>query len=218
MSIEAQTVSGLVDPPVHGIIVYTNSLITPRRFERNGKPEGEPKYGVRIGLLPDSDDFRRCVAAAKDAAETDLPGRPLKGLTTPWVKGDAMADEAEAKGKNRDAYRGRMWIAAKTGVKYPPKLSALINGKIVEFSEDEAKANAGKFYNGTEALVSIRMKGYEGFGGGVTAYLGSVLSLVRGERIGGGRSAVETFKDVVGKYSNVDPTDTYNPDEAVEGW
>jgi hypothetical protein len=68
------------------------------------------------------------------------------------------------------------------------------------------------FYSGVLAIGTFQIVGYEGMGGGVSAYLNEVLSLNSGERIAGGPDAEEKygpatdFSKYTGHVSAIDPT------------
>lgn len=212
------------NPPVVSLtspatLTFPN-LLEPRAVKGpNGKPNGEPKFSVNLEFNPDHPDLGRIKAKAAEVARAKWPGRDLRELAVPWTSGDKLAAKAKAKGKNREFSEGKVVVTARS--KFRPTLSFLEGGKIVELEDDSGiKANIRKFYSGCDVLAEVRLQAYDGVGqnpDGVNAYINQVMSLNRGKKVaGGGKSATETFKDVVGKFSAEDPTEgaEYEPDEA----
>ncbi len=105
----------------------------------------------------------------------------------PVEDGTKMAEEARAKHRDREWARGKILFTA--------------------------QSNVNKFfYSGVLAIGTFMFSAYEGFGGGVTAYLNEVLSLNSGDKIAGGPDAEEKYGDAsrfdqyTGHVSNLDPT------------
>ncbi len=151
----------------------------------------------------------------------------VDGVTNPKFPvddGNAVADAARAKQKDREWARGKILFQAKSNVKkvdgsllIPPRLVVLLGGKYVNYDTTDApRALASKFfYSGVLALGTFNLKSYEpgmNSPGGVTAYLNEVLSLNVGDRIAGGPDAEEkygnaaNFSQYTGHVSHVDPT------------
>lgn len=184
-------------------------LYEPRAFGPKGKESGTPKYSANFLFDIDSADFKKLVAKAKEVAASKWPGRELAGLKFPFSKGDALADKAKAKGKDGEFQRGKVVVVARS--KYEPRLAILGDkGKPpIDLDGPARDLHKSKFYSGVECLAEFNFVAYDGVGAnpdGVTAYLNLILSLNKGERIGGGASAAEVFKGYAGNTVDEDPT------------
>lgn len=209
-----------------GIITYVN-VVTPRAFKgKGGKDTGEPKFDLNFETPADSPDLIAAKQLAVSLAKAKWPGReivpyiskpgyqnPRDALMFPFRKGDELADEAVAEGKEREWSRGRGVIIARS--KFRPSLSVVLNGRVSDINKEDEKAVAAAsqyFYPGVEALVQFNFVAYDGVGNnpdGVTAYLQHVFSFNRGERVkagGGTRSASDVFGGYIGITSDTDPT------------
>ncbi len=191
------------------VIAAHNHLFEAKPFMRNGKAQGEPKFGANLILDPSSEDFKAIKALVVRVAHAKWPGRDLKELKFPISDGTKLADKRKAKVKRDDAafQRGKAVIAARS--KYQPKLACILNGKMVDVDSGNAAVCKPQFYNGVQVLARINFKAYDEVGtnpAGVTAYLDMLLSTGKGERINLGASASDVFKGVVGQISNDDPT------------
>lgn len=205
------------------VVMAFPSLLTPRAFQRNGKAQGEPKYGANFVFKPDSPDLAGMKAKAAAVAKAKWPGRTLAELKFPFANGDKAAEKRVAKlqkeGKaaddKGDFMRGHVTIKASS--KFQPRLSGFVNGKIVDFeTKEQIEANKHLFYFGVEVLAQLNFVAYEGtdpMPDGVSAYLNLVLSTGKGKKLSGGTSAAEVFKGYVGKPTAEDPTDGLTDDE-----
>ncbi len=192
------------------------ALLEPRKFKRNGRETGDPKFGGTWLLGPDHPDLAGVKAAAAKAAQAKWPGRSLAELKFPFSVGDKMCAERIARlkkeGKDDDGKGDFMkgHTLLKAGSKYRPKLAFIQNGKIIEIDDESLKVHGGKFYFGVQALIQVNFVAYDKINedakDGVTAYLQQVLTLNKGERLAGGQSAAEVFKGYAGKASEIDPT------------
>jgi hypothetical protein len=133
--------------------------------------------------------------------------------------GDKIADKAKLKAKDQskprsqEAFRGYFVLISRG--QYPPGLSAIINGRIVDFPQNgpERTASEPYFYGGVEVLVQVQLKAYQ-VGDNkpvVTAYPNVVLSLNKGEKVpefsgGTAKSGAAAFASYTGHVSTVDPT------------
>jgi hypothetical protein len=139
----------------------------------------------------------------------------------PVLDGDVIANQAVALKKDREWARGKILFKAKCNVKkldgsllIPPRLVVLLNGKFVNYDTTDAPRQlaAKFFYSGVLAIGTFHIQGYEGMGGGVSAYLNEVLSLNTGDRIAGGMDPEErygspdSFARYTGHVSNISPT------------
>ena len=218
---EANT-TGLFNFTAPAVLVFPN-LFEAKKFKKNGKEAGEAKYGGTLILSPDHADLAALKARAIAVAKAKWPGRDLQAdfkngeLRMPWQSGDKLAEKRVKKltnaGKDDDGkgdfQKGKVVI--KTSSKYQPRLSVINAGKIVDLEESTFTAHKSKFYSGTQVLAQVNLVPYDGVGedgkDGVTAYLNMVLTLNKGERIGGsGPAASEVFKGYVGNVTDEDPT------------
>lgn len=216
--------------------VFTNSMvatytdiITPATYVK-GKPKiigpgPNARYSATFIIAPDHPDFVRLKAGVIGVLMANLGGKkPKVGLLTeeqekaqthasvlvPWSDGTVFADEQKAKGKDAEYARGKMRVKATS--KFPPQLSALLNGVPEDFITAEAIALAAKyFYSGARLAPTVAFNWYKGDTGkpsGVSLYLQTVMFVKDGPRLGGGsrRSAAETFKGVLGSIKDEDPT------------
>ncbi len=180
---------------------YLN-LVDPRKVAN----KGDPKYSGSFLLKPDSRDLGPLKTTMIAVAKARWPERPLSELKFPIEDGDKKAATMKAKGKDGSVFESHVVLTART--KHPPGLSALQDGKVVEFEGDGRGLAKTKFYSGCYLVPAVNFVAYDGIGGnqdGVTAYLDKTLWIKDGERIGG-KSAAETFKGFVGSVSNEDPT------------
>lgn len=197
---------------VTGILVHPH-VIEPHQFvnPRTKKADGEPKYEAGIVM-----ELTSAEAAAVKAIIVRIGkenGADLATMAKPIKSGTALADARAAKcatlGKTPDGeyQRGKMVLTARS--KFPAQLGVLVGGKIIDLDTPEKiKANAGKFYFGTECAGEVAFEWHDKVGGnpaGVHCYLNSLLSFNKGERISGPRPASERFKGFAGRSSDVDP-------------
>lgn len=201
----ADEISGVFNLTEPVVMTFPN-LMVPKAFGAKGKESGEPKYSANFSFNPDSADLKGMKAVAARVARAAWPGRDFKELIFPFSNGDKLADAAKVNKKDREFYRGKVVIAARS--KYEPRLSGIENGVAVDY-EDTRKAAAGKFYSGVEVLAQVNFVAYKGVGrnpDGITAYLNMVFTTNKGMRIGTNQSAAEVFKGYVGIVSAEDPT------------
>ncbi len=198
-------------------------LIKPQQFTDNGKGKGDPKYGASFVLEPESPDLEPFKKHCARIAREKWPNIDLKEVTGwPFKNGTRLADKraekCKAAGKTPDGewQRGKVVITARS--EYRPRLAIIENGLIRDLDDEDAiKANQGKFYFGCLVLAQFNVvanaiktgenaAGTETFNRYVSAYLNMVVSLNRGQRIGGARSAAEVFKGYAGQATMEDPT------------
>lgn len=132
-----------------GVAYYPN-LDAPRQFQRDGKPEGEPKYDT--GVIYEGEALATVRAMLDEAAQTlgfDSDDRPKLPLA-----------------KNKKT--GDMVFKAHSGADYKP---IIVDAKLNPLP---AGVRIG---GGSIIKVDVTLDAYEGFGGGVTAYLNGVQVL-----------------------------------------
>ena len=186
------------------------ALHKPRAFKNNGKDVGEPKYGLSIVLDPKSPEWPAIKAHAAAVAKAAFG--TVEGVKFPFKKGDTLADQRKAKGKEDGEFqRGKVVLAARS--KFPPKLAGMENGRLVDYDTDEKiAASSRKFYFGAEVLALLNffttdIKGEKR----VSVYVNAVMVTGKGTKLGGGASAAETFSGYRGAISAEDPTDDEIP-------
>jgi len=198
-----KTTYNLTEP----VVMTFPNLHEARAFGQKGKESGEPKYSANFNFAPESADLKAMKALCAKVAKARWPGRDLKELVFPFANGTKLADEAKAKGKDREFNRGQVVLAARS--KYEPRLSGIENGVAVDYEGDARKASKGKFYAGVLVLAQVNFVAYDGVGrnpDGVTAYLNMVFTTNKGTRLNQGQTAAEVFKGYVGSVSAEDPT------------
>lgn len=201
-----EAVSGIYNLTEPVVMTFPN-LLTPKAFGQKGKESGELKYSANFSFNPDSADLKAMKATAVRIARAKWPGRELKELCFPFSNGTKLADDAKANKKDREFYRDKVIVAARS--KYEPRLSGIENGKVVDYEGDLRAQASKKFFSGAEVLAQVNFVAYKGVGrnpDGVTAYLNMVFTTGKGVRIGGGQTAAEVFKGYVGTISAEDPT------------
>jgi hypothetical protein len=183
------------------------NLIVPKPVKLNGKETGDPKYSLNIEMAPDHPDLPIMKAKAVAVARAKWPGIDLASIDFPFTDGNKLADKAKAKGKDREFSRGKAVLTSRS--QFPAKLTAVVNGQPVDYSEDALVNARPYFYNGVDVLARVKFQAYDAVGNGrpgVTAYLDTVVSLNRGKKLSGGQTGSETFKGYIGLMSKEDPT------------
>lgn len=194
-------------------------LFEAKAFQRNGKPQGEPKFGGTFLIPLDSTlkdgsgrviiDVSGLKEVAVKVARLKWPGRDLSDLRFPFKDGDKEAvrigakREAAGKKGSSDFYSGNLVLKATS--KFQP---AVLGG-----NEKQPIIDASKVYSGVIVTAEINFTAYDGVDGGqdgIKAYLNSVLVLRDGDRIAG-RDASQSFSGIGGGESTYDPTSNYSP-------
>lgn len=205
--------------------VSFEAIVTPRKFKKNGKEQGDPRFQGTFVFDPTDEDLKKLQAeVVKMLHANNASGKKLKigrlteeqenagthiEVKVPWQDGTKYADKQKAAGKDAEWARGKILVKATS--KYRPALAALVDGKVLEFATDEAvAANKKYFYDGALLVPSFGLhfyKGDEGKPDGVSLYFNAALFVKHGPRLrGSGRSAAETFKGYIGSISQEDPT------------
>lgn len=190
------------------VIMAHPNLFEARAFGKKGKESGTPKFSANFIFEPDSEDLKGLKSLAVKVARGRWPDRDLKTLSFPFANGDKLADKRKAAGKSDGEFnRGKVVIAARS--KFEPRLSAIENGKMIDYDGDARIKAKNKFYFGVFALAQFNFVPYDGVANnpdGVTCYLNMVFSTNKGERLSGGAAAAEVFKGYVGHSTTEDPT------------
>lgn len=173
-----------------------------------GKASGDPKFSVNLEFDADSTDLAALKAEAVKVARAKWPGVDVKSLKFPFTSGTALADKAQAKGKDREFSRGKAVLTARS--KFQPRLSTIKGGGAVDIDGDDKSLVKKLFYSGCQVLAQVNFQAYDAVNDdgkdGVTAYINMVLSLNKGTRLTGGQSAAEVFKSYIGTATDEDPT------------
>lgn len=196
------------------LITFKDDLFEPRPFERAGVAKGEPKYGSRFLVpLTDAELVAQIKAKAAEVARLKWPGRPLNELLFPFKNGDTLYSKKQAEltaagkpdEKRNDFYKGQFVVIARS--KYPPVLSALENGKVVEYGPAKRQALKARLYSGALVVPSLNLVPYDGGSNqdGVTAYLDQLLWYGGGKQLMGHKSATEVFRGFQGQASAENP-------------
>jgi len=182
---------GLVVTETEFRILYPN-LFEARAFIKDGKPQGEPKFGLVMLFPPDGiEDLK---AAAKTVAHAKWPGRDLKELSFPFKSGDAQAAKREAAGKDGSFYKGV--VVVKASSKFQPGVA---DGNKKEILDPK------RVYSGAYGYAELNFVAGNGVAGGrdyVTAYVNHLMVSRKGDRI-----ATRTAEDV---FSGIEGTSTHN--------
>ncbi len=183
------------------------SLIKPMASDYGNGRKSDPHYEIQAGIATDHPDLKALKATMAKVAKAEFG--TVEGVSFPIKDGTKIADKGKAKGKNREACRGLVMFKASSSAEYPPALCYLTAGGVVDV-EDRNLA-ASKFYSGVEVGMEVTLKAYPGndsnIPNSVVAYLSTVCSLGRGEKLGGSAaSRYATFAKNVGTVSDDDPT------------
>ncbi|MDR3562025.1 MAG: DUF2815 family protein [Negativicutes bacterium] len=197
------------------VIIAHPTLITPRPFQENGKPKGDPVYSGDLVFPADSQELIALKELAKKAVRESCPGQKLSNFIFPFKDGTLLADarkaKCEAADKKPDGEYQRGQVVLKTKSKFPPGLAGIENGKIVDYDTEEKKVKAAdKFFFGAEVLATVAFVAYAPIGenkGYVSAYLNAVFTTGKGTKLAGqAPSTAARFKGYVGSVSQDDPT------------
>ena len=184
-------------------MVWPN-LFEPRAFMRDGKPTGEPKYGLT--MLFTKEDISGLKQIAAKVAHAQWPGRDLKELKFPFKNGDALAKASVEKDKAADKtprdvsfYEGK--VVVKTSSKFAPQVYGLDRKEILD---------PKRVYSGVYGYAELNFVAYPGVAGGqdgVTCYVNFVMiSDRKGDRIAG-RSVDNVFAGIEGSDTSADVGD-----------
>lgn len=185
------------------------TLFTPRKFKKNGKEKGDPKYSASFLFPTDFEELQSLRKKAIQVLKAAYPDAEGKHSKLPFVKGSVLKKKAEAKGKDGAFYEDM--IVLKTSSKFAPTVLDARKNPPVE-TEDQKLVHSGAYVAAEINFVAYESDDtYEDDDGdeitkkGVTAYLNTVVFVSKGKRIAG-RDAAAAFKDIKGKKSKEDPT------------
>jgi hypothetical protein len=185
-----------------GVIVTPKfTVLFPNLFEpkavvdpKTGK-QSEPTYGIT--MLFDPADVKPLWDVIQKVARMNWPNdsaEELRTKTFPIKDGDKEKARAEAKGKSGDFYAGKKVLKAKS--KFQPGIIGPNKQKVLD---------PQRIYSGCVGIAEINFNAYEGFGGGVNAYLNHFMLLEDGPKLVG-HSALDAFAHIQGSSTDFDPT------------
>jgi hypothetical protein len=205
------------------------NLDEPKRVSKSLKEE--PKFSLGLEFAPDSEDLKAirakvmsqalAFASSNDGASfRAVAGNSVESIAaaiksgaikTCIEDGDKLAAKAEAKGKKRDWSKGLKVVTARS--QNWPNCGIIANGEIVQLDDrSQVRLHKAKFfYTGVKIVAELDIVAYNAVGEdgkpGVTAYITSVLSTGKGEKLAGSApSLADTFRGYVGLESDEDPT------------
>jgi hypothetical protein len=202
----ANTIQHIIATPVP--VIWAN-VVTPK--PANDKLGIPSRYEVTFVFNETDPEF----LALKAAFSTALQGVKAEGRKVPIDRGDALADKAAAKDRDRECLRGKFLVKAhlpllsrKKEPLLPPRLYVVQDGKYVQHTD--RAANVPFFYNGVLVKGEVTVIPFEGMGGGVSLWINELVSLNQGERlnVGAGDPAAKygsAMTEYVGKLSDVKP-------------
>ncbi len=184
------------------------NLFEPKAFKRNGKEQGEPKYGITFLLTQDHPDLPALKKKAIAVAKEKWPGADVKSLKFPFLSGASQKKKAEANGKNGDFYDDM--VVLKSSTKYPPSILDGRNDPPTDVVDQKL------VQSGSKVAAEINFVAYDGNDGkdGVTAYINTVVYVSKGTRIAG-RDAAAAFRGISGQSSSEDPTGGLGMDDDI---
>lgn len=192
MSEDKTLVSTIVTPEF--VMAFPN-LFEAKPFMRNGKPKGEPVFGMT--MLFAAADVQVLKDKAAEVARARWPGRAFGELKFPFKDGNAEAAKAKANKKDGSFYEGK--VVVKTSSKFQPQVVDENKNPILDKS---------KIYSGVYGFAELNFVAYDGVDGGkdgVKAYVNFVMKSRDGKRIAG-KDAASVFAGIKGGKSDKDPT------------
>lgn len=211
------------------------NLVDPDRFKENGKPKGDPRYGVDMIMDAESgikgwfrkdrnagtwgpvDDIRGLmveVAKVEFGADFNVKASVEHGgMHWPLRSGDKKAAELEARKKNGAMYVGKHLLRIQSNEQYPPVLTIMEDGpdgrQYRDLERDVAADMAiakRRFRGGHFAVATCVIRAGEVQSKYLTFYVNSVLFAKEGQIIGGLTEPEDRFGGIVGGESDHDPT------------
>ena len=204
------------------------NVVNPVPFKKGGVSKGDPRYSATFVFAPDSGDLKALKALIVDKMKAFFPGKKLvsRRLTQdeldgggvvevklPWADGTKFADEGTNGAEKRDNEwaRGKVMVKAGSNDQHPPGLSAIENGKVVEFNTPESRAaNAGKFASGAYVVAQFGLNIYPAKGetpGGCSLWPRAICHVKPGPKTtgGGGVNQAEVFRAYAGTVKADNP-------------
>ncbi len=191
------------------------SVVTPRP----AGAKNQERYQAAFLLSKDHPDFAPMATMMAKVVKDKYGSTDGRGF--PLQHGDKVADEAAAKGRDREWARGKELLEAHSNVRKrmvngvpgellnPPRLVVLRDGKYVRYQDEERPLAKSAFYSGVLAIGTFSFVAYDGFGGGCSCYLNEILSLGVGDKINTGVDDEAKYgapTQYIGKVSAKDPT------------
>lgn len=207
---------------IKDVVMIWPSLTRPRGPSKAAKFAAAPSYQATLMLPMNGDELKAVKAKLAEIAKAKF-GR-LSELKFPLENGDKLAEARP----RYDYVAGHVLLKLKVPEKRldgslnnPPRLVVLRNRRWVAYDDIEnPRSEAQKFfYSGVHVAAVVNFSAYEGFAGGITAYIGRLGSLGYGPKLGGGIDDDEALGDAasmseyVGRLTKEDPTKGMSDDE-----
>lgn len=196
----------------HRTVTAVGRLSFPNLFEakayvnpETGKEEGKRVFKCDL-IFDSTEDLKESyrdrlpsVAQAISNAKKDFWGSDKSAwpkLTFPWLKkGD---DNTNKDGEVRKGYEGKVFITAKTGEKFPPKLVLA----------DNSAASEEDLYAGCYVRAQVTVSPWQSpIGSGISLYLSGIQKIKDGERFGGNQL----------DFDSEEPAGAFDEDEGDDG-
>lgn len=180
-------------------VVFEPDLFEARRFKKNGKETGDPKFGATFLIPTDHPDLQGLKATAAKVAKARWPDRKLAELHFPFESGEAAKAKAEANKKNGSFYEGQ--VVLKSSSKHAP---AVLDGRV---KPPVMTKDASLIHSGSWVGCEVNFAAYDGIGtgqDGVTCYLNSICFVGAGDRITG-KDHTKTFEGIAGRTTDENP-------------
>lgn len=184
--------------------LVNNSLFEKDIYKDEKGREADPSY--KMEMVFDIDEEFEAFEAEIVAAAVDEWGAGAEDdywegkMQTPISDGDVKAAEREEKGKNGDAYKGKLVVRAHTifnrNGEDAPGGVYVCNAQ----AEELDFAERGAVYNGCHGKASVQVSTYDIKGRGVTLYLNGFQFVEDGERLRGADPST-LFSPMMGKGS-----------------
>lgn len=182
------------------VILGFSSLLKPEAYEP-GRPV---RFKASLWIPNDSEDLPKLKAALARLAKQRF-GK-TEGLSWPLQSGTAFNAKRVEEDKSPVVFANdKHLVRAHSGEMKRPALAIAGRDKSLYSREEQEPFIGSHFYNGAEVKASITLCTYEGFGGGVCAYLSSIWSSGKGERLGIVDDPAAKFGGHTGHATNVDP-------------
>lgn len=185
--------------PDTGRVAFHN-VFEARPFMENGKPKGDPVYGIT--MLYDPADLKEAKAKAIEVAKEQFGS--TDDVRFPFIKGEREQEKAAKRGRDGGFYEGKIVLKAKTKYELPVYD---MNGK--EMLDQK------RLYSGAYARVLVKFVANEVSGQRyVSAYLQGVKKVGDGERLVG-RDLGAVFGDLVDPDENLSKGGSADLDDEI---
>lgn len=205
------------------LLAYPHLFRTREYTPKDGGPKGAPKYEATFMFRPDSPELMQIRNIIIAEADAKYPGAiqrnpdgsvlPSPLLSLPLKHGQEYYDKSTAEQrKGREAFRSYVMFHTSCAASRPPSLAYLVNGQAVDLPLDATRTQYedAHFYGGAHVLFQVNIVPFKA-GSGIVAYLNTVTSLSRGDRVpafSGGEQlpASQVHNQHIGQATAYDPT------------